>query len=214
MAHDHHPRPRRDRAARARAGARATGQPALPRPADLPVDPQAGRDRFRGDDRSRPRAPRQPGRALRTVATPEVVRKEPSSDGTTKFLLRLEDGKLIESVFIPDTPATRRFCLSTQVGCAMKCGFCLTGKMGIIRNLTAGEIVGQVRVLVRELGMLDAPLQHRPHGHGRAAAQLRRDDEGAAHPGRRARAGGARRGGSRSRRSACCRRSSGSRPSR
>ena len=47
------------------------------------------------------------------------------------------------------------FCISTQVGCAMKCAFCLTGKMGIVRNLTAGEIAGQVRVLLRELGMLD-----------------------------------------------------------
>jgi 23S rRNA (adenine2503-C2)-methyltransferase len=89
------------------------------------------------------------------TATQDVVRKETSSDGTTKFLLKLEDGQLIESVFIPDTPANT-FCLSTQVGCAMKCGFCLTGKMGIIRNLTAGEIAGQVRVLVRELDMLQA----------------------------------------------------------
>src|SRR6187455_2126563 len=89
------------------------------------------------------------------VGTPELVRKETSSDGTTKILLRLEDGQMIESVFIPDTPANT-FCLSTQVGCAMKCGFCLTGKMGIIRNLTAGEIAGQVRVLVRELNMLHA----------------------------------------------------------
>ena len=89
------------------------------------------------------------------VATPEVVRKEQSSDGTAKFLLRLEDGQLIESVFIPDTPANT-FCLSTQVGCAMRCGFCLTGKMGIIRNLTAGEIAGQVRVLVKALDMLQA----------------------------------------------------------
>ena len=89
------------------------------------------------------------------VGTPELVRKETSSDGTTKILLRLEDGQMIESVFIPDTPANT-FCLSTQVGCAMKCGFCLTGKMGIIRNLTAGEIAGQVRVLVRELNMLQA----------------------------------------------------------
>jgi 23S rRNA (adenine2503-C2)-methyltransferase len=88
------------------------------------------------------------------ISTPSVVRKEVSSDGTTKLLLRLEDGKQIESVYIPDTPA-HTFCLSTQVGCAMKCAFCLTGKMGIDRNLTAGEIVGQVRVLARELGMLD-----------------------------------------------------------
>ena len=77
-----------------------------------------------------------------------------STDGTTKLLLRLADGKPIESVFIPDTPS-QTFCLSTQVGCAMRCAFCLTGKMGIDRNLTAGEIVGQVRVLARELGMLD-----------------------------------------------------------
>jgi len=86
------------------------------------------------------------------IGSPEVVRRDASVDGTTKFLLRLEDGQLIESVYIPDTPVNT-FCLSTQVGCAMKCGFCLTGKMGIVRNLTAGEIVGQVRVLVRELGM-------------------------------------------------------------
>jgi 23S rRNA (adenine2503-C2)-methyltransferase len=89
-----------------------------------------------------------------TIATPVVERQERSEDGTTKFLLRLADGKHIESVFIPDTPA-QTFCISTQVGCAMKCAFCLTGKMGIDRNLTAGEIAGQVRVLARELGMLD-----------------------------------------------------------
>jgi 23S rRNA (adenine2503-C2)-methyltransferase len=89
------------------------------------------------------------------IVTPEVVRREQSIDGTTKFLLRLEDGQLIESVFIPDTPSNT-FCLSTQVGCAMRCGFCLTGRMGIIRNLTAGEIAGQVRVLTRELDMVQS----------------------------------------------------------
>ena len=90
-----------------------------------------------------------------TIATPQVVRSEQSEDGTTKLLLRLADGRQIESVFIPDTPAMT-FCVSTQVGCAMKCGFCLTGKMGIDRNLTPGEIAGQVRVLARELRMLEA----------------------------------------------------------
>jgi 23S rRNA (adenine2503-C2)-methyltransferase len=88
------------------------------------------------------------------ITTPHVERRERSLDGTTKFLLRLADGKLIESVFIPDTPS-QTFCISTQVGCAMRCAFCLTGRMGIDRNLTAGEIAGQVRVLARELGMLD-----------------------------------------------------------
>ena len=88
------------------------------------------------------------------IQTPEVIRRDVSSDGTTKFLLELADGKQIEAVFIPDTPA-QTFCISTQVGCAMRCAFCLTGRMGIERNLTAGEIAGQVRVLARELRMLD-----------------------------------------------------------
>jgi 23S rRNA (adenine2503-C2)-methyltransferase len=89
------------------------------------------------------------------ISTPAIVRRDTSADGTTKFLLSLEDRQLIESVYIPDTPA-HTFCLSTQVGCAVRCGFCLTGKMGIVRNLTAGEIAGQVRVLARELGMLQS----------------------------------------------------------
>jgi 23S rRNA (adenine2503-C2)-methyltransferase len=91
-----------------------------------------------------------------SISTPELVRKDVSGDGTTKFLLRLADGREIESVFIPDTPA-QTFCVSTQVGCAMRCAFCLTGQMGLVRNLTAGEISGQVRVLGRELDMLERP---------------------------------------------------------
>jgi 23S rRNA (adenine2503-C2)-methyltransferase len=90
------------------------------------------------------------------LTTPEVESHERSSDGTEKFLLRLSDGRRIESVFIPDTPA-KTFCISTQVGCAMGCAFCLTGRMGLVRNLTAGEIVGQVRVLVAALHMRDTP---------------------------------------------------------
>jgi 23S rRNA (adenine2503-C2)-methyltransferase len=88
------------------------------------------------------------------LTTPELVTRERSVDGTEKFLLRLDDGRQIESVFIPDTPSMT-FCISTQVGCAMACAFCLTGKMGLVRNLTAGEIAGQVRVLADALGMRD-----------------------------------------------------------
>ena len=91
-----------------------------------------------------------------TFTTPAIERREVSTDGTEKFLLRLDDGRHIESVFIPDTPAMT-LCVSTQVGCAMACAFCLTGKMGLVRNLTAGEIAGQVRVLVRELGLAGTP---------------------------------------------------------
>jgi 23S rRNA (adenine2503-C2)-methyltransferase len=101
------------------------------------------------------------GRALRErlttdfhIGTPAVARRAVSEDGTQKFVLRLQDGRQIEAVFIPDTPA-QTFCISTQVGCAMGCAFCLTGKMGLIRNLTAGEIAGQVRVLSHTLALAD-----------------------------------------------------------
>ena len=110
---------------------------------------------------------------------PRVETRQTSTDGTTKFLLKLADGRHIEAVYIPDTPA-QTFCISTQVGCAMGCTFCLTGKMGLVRHLTAGEIAGQVRVLAHATGLAGTRLQHRPHGHGRAAPQLRRHDEGAA----------------------------------
>jgi 23S rRNA (adenine2503-C2)-methyltransferase len=84
------------------------------------------------------------------ITTPQIVRRDFSEDGTQKFVLRMADGKQIESVFIPDTPA-QTFCISTQVGCAMGCAFCLTGKMGLVRHLSAGEIAGQVRVLAQAL---------------------------------------------------------------
>ena len=91
-----------------------------------------------------------------TLSTPKVVSDDRSADGTRKFLLELADRRRIEAVFIPDTPAMT-FCISTQVGCAMACDFCLTGKMGLVRHLTAGEIAGQVRVLAAATNLLDHP---------------------------------------------------------
>ena len=88
------------------------------------------------------------------LSTPKVVANQRSVDGTRKFALELSDSRRVEAVFIPDTPSMT-FCISTQVGCAMACGFCLTGKMGLVRNLTAGEIAGQVRVLAGATGLLD-----------------------------------------------------------
>jgi 23S rRNA (adenine2503-C2)-methyltransferase len=90
------------------------------------------------------------------IGTPRVVGDQLSTDGTRKFVLELADARRIESVFIPDTPSMT-FCISTQVGCAMACGFCLTGQMGLVRHLTAGEIAGQVRVLAAATGLLDHP---------------------------------------------------------
>jgi 23S rRNA (adenine2503-C2)-methyltransferase len=89
-----------------------------------------------------------------TISLPRVVHHDVSEDGTQKFVLQLADGKQIEAVFIPDTPK-QTFCVSTQVGCAMGCAFCLTGKMGLIRHLTAAEITAQVRVLARSTDLLD-----------------------------------------------------------
>jgi 23S rRNA (adenine2503-C2)-methyltransferase len=91
-----------------------------------------------------------------TIATPSLLKRERSEDGTEKFVLGLEDGRRIEAVFIPDTPM-QTFCVSTQVGCAMGCAFCLTGKMGLIRHLSAGEIAAQVRLLAHALDLTDQP---------------------------------------------------------
>jgi 23S rRNA (adenine2503-C2)-methyltransferase len=87
-----------------------------------------------------------------TIDAPVVESTQVSTDGTTKFLLRLADRQRIEAVYIPDTPA-QTFCISSQVGCAMACGFCLTGRMGLTRHLTAGEIAAQVGVVARETGL-------------------------------------------------------------
>lgn len=71
-----------------------------------------------------------------------------SGDGTEKFLWRLGDGREVESVAIPTARKTT-FCISSQVGCPLACSFCATGKLGYTRQLTAGEIVDQVRTMLR-----------------------------------------------------------------
>jgi 23S rRNA (adenine2503-C2)-methyltransferase len=77
--------------------------------------------------------------------TADVVQQ--SADGTRKYLWRLKDGEAIESVLIPS--GTRRtLCISSQAGCALRCSFCATGRMGFRRNLTPSEIAGQVREIV------------------------------------------------------------------
>jgi len=78
-----------------------------------------------------------------TISRLEAVKEERSTDGTVKFAFRLADGHLIESVLIPEEDR-HTLCVSSQVGCAMGCNFCLTGTMGFKRNLTVAEIVGQV----------------------------------------------------------------------
>jgi 23S rRNA (adenine2503-C2)-methyltransferase len=77
-----------------------------------------------------------------------------SSDGTRKFLFRLDDGQAIETVAIPDG-SRMTLCISSQVGCALQCSFCATGAMGFARNLGVHEIAGQVR----ELALLADPIR-------------------------------------------------------
>ena len=90
---------------------------------------------------------------------PEVVRVLGAKDTTRKFLFRLSDGSLIESVLIPASPALygetsdrRTACVSTQVGCAYGCKFCASGLEGFARNLEAGEIVDQLLAIEKESG--------------------------------------------------------------
>ncbi|HEX4964364.1 MAG TPA: 23S rRNA (adenine(2503)-C(2))-methyltransferase RlmN [Thermoanaerobaculia bacterium] len=88
------------------------------------------------------------------LSLPAILERHPSYDGSTKVVLGLTDGQRIEAVHMPRHEADHRvtYCLSSQVGCALGCTFCATGAMGIVRNLTAGEIVGQVLALMRDLG--------------------------------------------------------------
>ncbi|MBI4444160.1 MAG: 23S rRNA (adenine(2503)-C(2))-methyltransferase RlmN [Acidobacteria bacterium] len=78
---------------------------------------------------------------------PAIEKQFQSADGTARYLLRLSDGRRIETVWMPERERDT-LCLSTQVGCPVACQFCLTGLMGLTRNLSAGEIVGQVLLLL------------------------------------------------------------------
>jgi 23S rRNA (adenine2503-C2)-methyltransferase len=98
--------------------------------------------------------------ALRDVLTsradlrlPEIRAVRESADGTTKWQLSSGAGQLIEMVFIPE-PGRGTLCVSSQVGCAMDCPFCATGRQGFNRNLRSAEIVGQVVLATRELGLV------------------------------------------------------------
>ncbi len=85
------------------------------------------------------------------IGRPEIIEAQHSVDGTRKWLLRTDDGHDYEMVFIPDE-ARGTLCVSSQVGCTLNCTFCHTGTMRLVRNLTPGEIVGQVMLARDALG--------------------------------------------------------------
>ncbi|QYK41714.1 MAG: 23S rRNA (adenine(2503)-C(2))-methyltransferase RlmN [Paracoccaceae bacterium] len=92
------------------------------------------------------------------IAVPEVVSRQVSADGTRKYLVRIAGGHEVETVYIPEE-GRGTLCISSQVGCTLTCSFCHTGTQKLVRNLTAGEIVGQVMLARDDLGEWPEPGQ-------------------------------------------------------
>jgi 23S rRNA (adenine2503-C2)-methyltransferase len=85
------------------------------------------------------------------IRLPELLLEQPSLDGTRKWIIQLADGQRVETVFIPDGERST-ICVSSQAGCALDCAFCATARQGFSRNLSVGEIIGQVWHAARQLG--------------------------------------------------------------
>jgi 23S rRNA (adenine2503-C2)-methyltransferase len=90
------------------------------------------------------------------IKLPEVIQEQRSNDGTIKWLIGFHGGNAVETVYIPE-PKRGTLCVSSQVGCALNCTFCSTGAQGFARNLSTGEIIGQVCLAAKVLG-------HERHG--------------------------------------------------
>ncbi|EPX77703.1 23S rRNA (adenine(2503)-C(2))-methyltransferase RlmN [Litoreibacter arenae] len=93
------------------------------------------------------------------IALPEVVTRQVSDDGTRKYLVRIAGGHEVEVVYIPEE-GRGTLCISSQVGCTLTCSFCHTGTQKLVRNLTAGEIIGQVMLARDDLGEWPEPGRH------------------------------------------------------
>ncbi|MEM7542640.1 MAG: 23S rRNA (adenine(2503)-C(2))-methyltransferase RlmN [Pseudomonadota bacterium] len=98
------------------------------------------------------------------IRPPQVIRRQISSDGTRKWLLAVDDANQVETVFIPEKDRGT-LCISSQVGCPLDCQFCATAKQGFNRNLSAGEIIGQ-------LWLAAAELEHDPHAGRRIITNI------------------------------------------
>ncbi|NDW01923.1 23S rRNA (adenine(2503)-C(2))-methyltransferase RlmN [Salipiger sp. PrR002] len=90
------------------------------------------------------------------ISLPEIVSKQVSADGTRKYLVRIAGGHEVEVVYIPEEDRGT-LCISSQVGCTLTCSFCHTGTQKLVRNLTAGEIIGQVMLARDDLGEWPEP---------------------------------------------------------
>ncbi|NJM83665.1 MAG: 23S rRNA (adenine(2503)-C(2))-methyltransferase RlmN [Tabrizicola sp.] len=103
------------------------------------------------------------------IDLPEVVTRQISADGTRKYLVRIAGGHEVEVVYIPETDRGT-LCISSQVGCTLTCSFCHTGTQKLVRNLTAGEIVGQVMLARDDLG--EWPVQGAPKDETRLISNI------------------------------------------
>ena len=116
------------------------------------------------------------GRA--TITMPDIVSDNVSTDGTRKWLIDVGNSNAVETVFIPEeTRGT--LCVSSQAGCAVNCRFCSTGKQGFSRNLTTGEIIGQLaygRVRAARVAWRGRRPCYGRRGQGRTSGYERRDD--------------------------------------
>lgn len=104
-----------------------------------------------------------------TLDTPEVVSRQVSSDGTRKYLVRIAGGHEVEVVYIPEE-GRGTLCISSQVGCTLTCSFCHTGTQKLVRNLTAGEIVGQIIIARDDLN--EWPTQGAPKDETRLLSNI------------------------------------------
>lgn len=93
------------------------------------------------------------------VSVPQVIYEKAAADGTYKWLLRLNDGNCIETVYIPEKNRGT-LCISSQVGCILNCDFCSTGKQGFNRNLSTAEIISQLWIAVRKLSKTNGEHDH------------------------------------------------------
>ncbi|EPJ49618.1 MAG: hypothetical protein OFPI_24070 [Osedax symbiont Rs2] len=87
------------------------------------------------------------------IRGPEIVSQDISKDGTRKWVIRVDGGSCVETVLIPEGDRGT-LCVSSQVGCSLNCSFCSTGKQGFNRNLSAAEIIGQVRIAIKSFGAM------------------------------------------------------------
>lgn len=104
-----------------------------------------------------------------TIEIPQVVSRQISTDGTRKYLVRIAGGHEVETVYIPEENRGT-LCISSQVGCTLTCSFCHTGTQKLVRNLTAGEIVGQVMLARDDLG--EWPVQGAPKDETRLVSNV------------------------------------------